>query len=69
MRPIGLKDISGQELALLGSLIATYLSTDLDIDEMNLLGNLLSVVSSSLFTIAAQQELQQDDQQGLIPSP
>lgn len=57
-----LNEIEPNQLALLSVLIAIELSTDRNINEINLLGDLLIAIGSVMVTIAAQQQNQQDDQ-------
>jgi len=57
-----INEIEPNQLALLSVLIAIELSTDRNINEINLLGDLLIAIGSVMVTIAAQRQNQQEDQ-------
>ncbi|EJO5349014.1 hypothetical protein NRP93_003166 [Clostridium botulinum] len=51
-----LNSISPEELSLLANLIAIELSKGRSVNELNVLGNLVSAIGSIISTIAAQEQ-------------
>jgi hypothetical protein len=49
-------NVTGEQLAILASVIASVIAQDLTTSEQNVLGNFLVTVGSALMTIAAQNE-------------
>lgn len=52
---------SGNEFAIVGSLIGYFLSQNLDIDEQNSLGNFFELIGQIMLTISAQNQVVQND--------
>ncbi|GAB6150070.1 hypothetical protein [Clostridium novyi] len=48
------RNISAQQLAAASSLIAIILSKNLNLEEINVLGNFIASIGATLLTIAAQ---------------
>ncbi|WP_163195794.1 hypothetical protein [Clostridium thermarum] len=55
--------LSGDQLVLLSSVVAIILAKGLNADQVNTLGNFITLVGTSLTTIAGQLQLVNDDSQ------
>ena len=58
-----LSNISPEQLTLIACLIGLILSQELDSNEQNILGNLLTETGQTLLTVGAQTQNQNDQQQ------
>lgn len=51
-----LKNLSSCELVTLASILAISIAQELDVDDINVLGNFLTALGANLLTIAASKE-------------
>lgn len=50
------ESLSGEQLAILASVIASIIGSDLSAEENNILGNFITTIGDSLSLIASKQE-------------
>ena len=61
--------LSGNEFGIIGAVIGYILCQNLDIDEQNSIGNLLELIGQMMLSIAAQNQVKQNDQNQIIKGP
>lgn len=58
--------LSGEQLVLLSSVVTIILAKGLNADQVNTLGNFITLVGTALTTVAGQLQLDNDDSQNGI---